>query len=208
MKADDDRVVSRTEGGEWLNYTREFSPGDYIAYLRAAGRAPQEVLVSLVDDATSANQTLEQVGKFNVRSTMSGQTFEYFQLVDDAGEPATVALSGEHTLRLTIGGEDGAFETKHTLFMNYLMLLPKSANSNSFGIQEVQYIPGQLPRFDIKWNSIPGYNYSIEYGAGPDALILELEDLVAEDSISAFLDTDPERLSMKSGYYRIRERRP
>ncbi len=208
IDAEDDYVVSKTEGGEWMNYTRDFLPADYAVYLRAASREPQDVLVDFVTGATTANQTLQSVGKFAVRSTVSGQSFEYFQLVDDAGAPITVSLSGEQTLRLTIGGEDGEFETKYSLFMNYFMLVPVGGSSRSFEILSTEKINGATPGFRITWRSIPGYNYSVDYGTSLDALQLELVDLVAEEDVTSFVDEEAGHLGLGSGFYRVREIRP
>ena len=208
IDAEDDYVVSRTEGGEWMNYTRDFLPADYAVYLRAASREPQDVRVDLVTGATTANQTLQSIGKFAVRSTVSGRSFEYFQLVDDAGAPKTVSLSGEQTLRLTIGGEDGAFETKYSLFMNYFMLVPAGGSRQSFEILSAEKIDGATPGFRISWRSIPGYNYSVDYGASLDALQLELVDLVAEEGVTSFVDEDATHFSLGSGFYRVLETRP
>ncbi|MEZ5329088.1 MAG: hypothetical protein R3F19_28920 [Verrucomicrobiales bacterium] len=208
VDANDDYVVSRTEGGEWLNYTRNFAPADYAVYLRAASRAPQDVRVDLVTEATTSNQTLQSAGKFAIYSTVSGQSFEYFRLLDDAGTPVALSLSGEQTLRLTIGGEDNAFETKYSLFMNYIMLVPVSGSKDPLRVLSAEMIPGANPEFRITWRSIPGYNYSVEYGTSTDAIGLELVDLVADDTTTSFVDQIPARLNLPTGFYRVREKRP
>jgi hypothetical protein len=60
-----DYQVHHTEGGEWLNYTRLFSPGRYYVYLRLSSFTAQEVLFDEVTgDRTVANQTTVPVGKF------------------------------------------------------------------------------------------------------------------------------------------------
>lgn len=207
IEPEEDYVVQRTEGGEWLNYTRDFIPGSYLVYLRAACRVLQEVIVDLVTGAATTEQTLESVGKFAVHSTVSAQSFEYFPLVDTEGTPVSVSLSGEQTLRLTIGGEDSAFETKYSLFMNYFMLLPASGTGHSWAIQSAKRMSGPDAGFELSWSSIPGTSYSVEYGASPENLLIELEDLVADEISTIFLDTDPARTNLPSGYYRVRERR-
>lgn len=208
ISSDDDYVVRRTEGGEWLNYTRDFIPGEYQVFLRAASRVPQDVLLGLVSNADSIDQTLEPVGKFAVHSTVSAQSFEYFPLRAADGSPMTISLAGEQTLRLTIGGEDNAFETKYSLFMNYFMLLPTGGSSHSLAIRSLQRVVSPAVSITFSWSSIPGYGYSVVYGSSLENMLLELEDLVADDTITSFQDTDPERLNLRSGYYRVNESRP
>ena len=204
VNSDDDYVVSRTEAGEWLNYTRQFPPADYNVYLRTASLAPQEVLLDVVTGATESNQTLQRLGKFVIHSTVSGQSFEYFQLLSDEGAPATVSLAGEQSLRLTIGGDDGQFETKHTLFLNYLMLIPVKGSAQAFAITSIQPVVEPTPGVAISWPAIPGRSYAVDYSQGLQEPWLELADLIAEDSVMNFTDTLAENLARPGGYYRVR----
>ncbi len=122
-----DYEVFHTEAGEWMNYTRTFPDGDYHVYLRAASQASQDLLLDRVtSDATRPNQTTEPVGRFALANQVSRFTWRFTPLTDNEGEPLTVPLSGETTLRLTMGGEESAFEFRRVLALNYLLFVPVS----------------------------------------------------------------------------------
>ena len=116
--------VRRTEGGEWMNYTRVFSNGNYNAYLRAACRAPQVVsLDKVTSDPTQTNQSTASLGVFNVPSTAILLNYRYVPLTDANGILAAVNLSGTNTLRLTLGGPQTNV-TQYTMALNYLVFVP------------------------------------------------------------------------------------
>jgi hypothetical protein len=92
--------------------------------------------------------------------------------------------------------------------MNYFMLVPVGGSSRSFEILSTEKINGATPGFRITWRSIPGYNYSVDYGTSLDALQLELVDLVAEEDVTSFVDEEAGHLGLGSGFYRVREIRP
>ena len=116
--------VRRTEGGEWMNYTRVFSNGNYNAYLRAACRAPQVVsLDKVTSDPTQTNQSTASLGVFNVPSTAILLNYRYVPLTDANGILAAVNLSGTNTLRLTLGGPQTDV-TQYTMALNYLVFVP------------------------------------------------------------------------------------
>ncbi len=116
--------VRRTEGGEWMNYTRVFSNGNYNAYLRAACRAPQVVsLDKVTSDPTQTNQSTASLGVFNVPRTAILLNYRYVPLTDANGILAAVNLSGTNTLRLTLGGPQTNV-TQYTMALNYLVFVP------------------------------------------------------------------------------------
>lgn len=117
--------VRRTEGTEWLNYTRSFPAGNYNVYLRAGNRAPQTVnLDRVTSDPTQTNQSTAPLGVFNVPDTGIMVNFRYVPLTDTSnGNPAVLNLSGTNTLRLTIGGS-ATNVTQYTLALNYLAFVP------------------------------------------------------------------------------------
>lgn len=116
--------VARTEGGEWLNYTRTFAVGTFYAYLRVACRASQTVnLDQVTSDRTQPNQTTTPLGTFQVPSTGLLANYRYVPLTDAAGKQATVNLSGVQTLRLTLGGP-AQNATQYTMALNYLLFVP------------------------------------------------------------------------------------
>src|SRR6185369_9878785 len=101
--------VRRTEGGEWMNYTRVFSNASYNVYLRAACRAAQPVSL---DRVTAA------LGLFNVPNTAMLINYRYVPLTHANGILTTVNLSGTNTLRLTLGGAQ-TNTTQYTMALNY-----------------------------------------------------------------------------------------
>ena len=116
--------VRRTEGGEWLNYTRIFSSNSFRVYLREACRAPQPVYLDQVTgDANQTNQATARLGVFNVPSTAMLINYRFVPLTDTNGSPAVVNLSGTNTLRLTFGGTQTNV-TQYTMALNYLVFAP------------------------------------------------------------------------------------
>lgn len=119
--------VRRTEGGEWLNYTRRFAATNYNVFLRVACRAPQQVLLDKVtSDATQPNQTTSPLGVFNVSNSGMTVNFQYVPLVDNNGNVASISLDGLQTLRTTFGGSPTNV-TQYTMTVNYLLFVPAAA---------------------------------------------------------------------------------
>ena len=119
--------VRRTEGGEWLNYTRDFPEGNYAVYLRAASRAEQSILLDRVtSSAAIENQTTEVIGRFNLPNDGLNTSYRFTQLVNENGQPLIIPMSGQETVRLTIGGERED-RTKYTAVLNYLIFMPMEA---------------------------------------------------------------------------------
>jgi hypothetical protein len=116
-------IVNRTEGGEWLNYTRVFDGSKtYNAYLRAAGGLAQPVRL----DQIAAGPTTNALGWFNVPSTFFVNNYRYVPLVTASGNLATVNLSGTNTLRLTMDSLQND-ATKFGLSLNYVVLVPAAS---------------------------------------------------------------------------------
>ena len=116
-------VVHRTQVGEWLNYTRDFAAGKYTPYLRVATFGATTVeLHKVTSDPTQPDQTTQKLGQFNVPNTFQRYYYVYVPLVDDAGQPVTLDLSGTTTLRLLMAGAEGQDERK--LAINYMMFVP------------------------------------------------------------------------------------
>jgi hypothetical protein len=155
-----DYQVQRTEGGEWLNYTRVFAPGRYNVYLRLSGISPQDVLFDEVtSDRTVAGQTTTNLGRFAVINTGHISFYRYFPLVDDLGNPVVLNWSGEKTFRLTMGGPQQDF-TKNTLQMNYLMFIPASAVPSPF----LLFNPNRNGNhFSVSFVSEPGFTYTLQH---------------------------------------------
>lgn len=124
-----DYQLYRTEAGEWTNYTRTFPAGEYAVYLRAASRWEHAVRLDRVtSDASAPNQVTEALGRFAVPNTVVPQRFEHVPLVADNGDPVTIELEGETTLRLTMDGLAEDFALRRVLYVNYLLFVPISSD--------------------------------------------------------------------------------
>lgn len=116
--------IANTEGGEWLNYTRDFPENTYWVYLRGAGRATQSIHLDQVTSNPSVeNQDLTRLGTFTLPNMGMEYNYRFVQLLDGEGNPATLSLSGIETLRLSIGDEQEN-RTNETTALNYLAFVP------------------------------------------------------------------------------------
>lgn len=112
--------VMRTEGSEWLNYTRVFDGGRYYnAYLRAACGLAQPVALQHIGDGPVTNT----LGRFEVPSTFYHHNYQYVPLRSANGGLAVVNLSGTSTVRLLLDSPPND-ATKQGLVMNYVALVP------------------------------------------------------------------------------------
>jgi len=107
------------DAGDWYNYTRDFpEDGSYAVYGRfSSGGNPVAVDLSVVTAGQGTeDQTLESAGTFTGPATGGWDTMQFFPLKDADGNLATVGLSGQSTVRLSIlpGNVD----------MNYLAFVP------------------------------------------------------------------------------------
>jgi len=116
-------IVERTEGGEWLNYTRVFDgTKKYNAYLRAGCGLAQPVQLDQIV-GTDPDATTNFLGVFNVPSTSYNEHYRYTPLVTTNGALAVVDLSGTNTVRLTIASPQNR-ATRNGLSLNYMVLVP------------------------------------------------------------------------------------
>ena len=116
-------VVHRTAAGEWLNYTRNFDGGTYNVWLRVASLgATTAQLGRVTSDPTKPLQSVATLGKFSIPNQFTRYNYRYLPLLDDAGAPVVVNLSGLNTLRLTFAGSPGQDDDK--LAVNYLLFVP------------------------------------------------------------------------------------
>jgi hypothetical protein len=119
--------VERTEGGEWLNYTRVFANTNYNVYLRAASTVAQHIRFDLVGgDPTTTNQTLAPQGPFLVPTTGIRSTYRFVPLTDSAGNLKSVSLSGTNTFRLTMA-DPKSDTTRFATVLNYLVFVPTAS---------------------------------------------------------------------------------
>ncbi len=107
-----DYDVDTLGAGDWANYTRTFPEGNYNVFLRAQAGSDLTVRLSKVSNPTTANQTADSLGTFELSS--GGYAFT---ALTDAGQAASITLSGTETLRLTAENAD------NNLLLNYLLLV-------------------------------------------------------------------------------------
>jgi len=115
-----DYVVERTEGGEWLNYTRVFTNASfYNVYLRYNSGLAQPLSL----DRIGAGPTTNNLGTFAVQGSSALGNYRYAPMLDDSGRLAVVNLAGTNTLRLTMSAPQSNI-TKHSTGLNYLAFVP------------------------------------------------------------------------------------
>jgi len=122
-------VVCRTEvpagtnqGYEWMNYTRDFAPGFYAAYLRYSSWGETSNELHLVtSDPTQTNQTTVKLGTFKIPNNIRYANYLYTPLVDDTGAQPLLNLTGTNTLRQVITGAPS--KDNRLIMLNYLMLV-------------------------------------------------------------------------------------
>jgi hypothetical protein len=87
--------------GDWYNYTRVFPTGDYAISVALSGPSHQGTLQRVVSGATTATQTLEELGVFSGTESSGWGNNRLVPLKWPNGETATVHLEGVTTLRYT-----------------------------------------------------------------------------------------------------------
>jgi len=192
-----DYQVHRTEGGEWLNYTRNFVPGRYRVYLRLSSFSPQDVLFDEVtSDRTVTNQTTVNLGKFAVNNTGHISTYRYFPLLDSVGNPILLNWGGEKTFRLTMGGPQQDF-TRFALQMNYLMFVPVPAALASFTLMNIER---EGNTFSVSFASESGVTYTLQYkNSVSDALWQNSSTVNGDGTVKTLTDISSE----STRFYRV-----
>jgi len=115
-------VVGYTHTGEWLNYTRKFTPAFYTAYLRYSSfGATSNELHLVAGDITTTNQTTLKLGSFNIPNNIRQVNYLYVPLLDDTGAQPLLNLLNTNTLRLVMTGTTGNDDRK--AMQNYLMFV-------------------------------------------------------------------------------------
>jgi TolB-like protein/predicted small secreted protein len=115
--------VGDIASGEWMNYTRNFTAGNYQVYLRESlanmRLGGESRLERVTSGANTTTQTTQVLGSFLGEQT--GFQYRNFPLTDGTGTPVILNLSGSTTLRLhqvTADPADGA------RLLNYLVFIP------------------------------------------------------------------------------------
>jgi hypothetical protein len=113
-----DYVLVFFAGGDWANYTRNYPPGNYYAYVRTSGSGPFTMYLDQVTSgAGTTTQTTRRLGTWNAVG-LNYTTFNWVPLTDAGlAAPALVKLNGVSTLRLTTAGDCNP---------NFVMFVPAS----------------------------------------------------------------------------------
>jgi hypothetical protein len=97
-----DYEINPFDGGEWVNYTRDFTNGTYWIIARLA--TDINFSGALTMSTVNPDTTLTQLGTFTITNGMGWTTFENVFLLDTNGNKANISLNGVTTLRITSGG--------------------------------------------------------------------------------------------------------
>lgn len=101
--------VGWTAEGEWSNFTRDFpseeTTYDVYARISSGGTDPNPILGRVTSDPTQEDQTVEDLGQFTGAASGDWGTAIFYKMhaVGEPETPAQVTLSGENTIRLTVG---------------------------------------------------------------------------------------------------------
>ena len=115
--------------GHWYNYTRTFPAGSYNVYAALSHGDPAASgviggsLQLVTAGQTTTNQTLTQLGTFSGPRTGGWGSNRLLPLMD-GGNVASIALSGEQTIRFTLS--DGDYD--------FLAFVPGSAAGPRFSV--------------------------------------------------------------------------
>lgn len=103
-------------GGDWVNYTRDYPPGSYYAYVRTSGLGPYTMTLGQVTSGQgTTNQVVKPLGQWSATGA-SINSFAWVPLTDAGGvAPAVISLSGVPTLQ--VGTPTG------NVYPNYFMLV-------------------------------------------------------------------------------------
>ncbi len=126
--------LTRTEAGEWVNYTRTFVSQNYHVYLRVGSLGENTNSLSTVGGSpTTADQIPLAAGTFLIPNTFRRSNYRFVPLTA-AGSRAVLRLSEVQTLRLTQGG----VPSKHNrlLALNYLLFVPTADPVSSVVVLE------------------------------------------------------------------------
>jgi hypothetical protein len=112
-----DYCINPFNGGEWVDYTRDWSNGTYWVIGRLSTDIGFNGLLTL--SVVNPDTTTTDLGTFTINGGLGWSTFKNVYLKDTNGNNALVTLSGNQTLRVTSGGN---------LLANFFMLVAAEAD--------------------------------------------------------------------------------
>ncbi len=106
--------VGYYNGGNWLNYTRNFPSGEYNVFVRAADGSTSGALgnvgISVVTNGWgTSSQATTNLGTFQIPVTGGWQTYTWVPLRDANGNLAKIVGGTTNTLKATSGGSQNVF---------------------------------------------------------------------------------------------------
>jgi hypothetical protein len=173
--------VAQIATGDWMNYTREFLPGNYRVYLRASSAGPAQIAFSRVTgDPSVRNQSTLWLGTFEVAATAGA--YEYVP-VFNAGtqEPLIISISGVDTFRLT------ALAGHSSLLLNYFVFVPTSEEATVLGpmVSSRSPAPGEVDVRHTTPISVTIANRLIGVNPGSIELRVNDQDVTGSAQISS-----------------------
>ncbi len=144
------------QGGDWLNYTREYPVGTYTVWARlAGGNGPFSgtFLSEVTSGLGTSDQTSNVLGSFSDATAAGWQVWHWVPMLNSNGQPAVVSFNGgTNTLKLTSGGNMNA---------EFLMLVPASSYVAPTPVRLSISASGGNVSISIPTQS--GYSYTLVY---------------------------------------------
>jgi hypothetical protein len=134
--------IGWTGGGDWYNYTRNFSNGVYkvVARLSHGGSTATDIMGGQLDLVTTSpaqpNQTLQKLGTFSAPASGGWSLWDFVPLKDDSGNDALVRLNGTQTLRYSVQFNGGD--------INYIAFLPQRDDGGEQPRMTIARAAGQI----------------------------------------------------------------
>jgi len=149
-----ENINDKLTNSVWLNYTHEWTPGNYLVYLRV-GTAFTYCTVDLhkvTSDYSLPDQTTSKLGTFILTNAPPRREILKDYLPTEAsGNKLMLALSGKETLRLTVNAVGAGDDS---VYLNRMVFVPAPPLTiNNLGLS------GTDLSFDI--NTIAGVGYRI-----------------------------------------------
>ena len=148
-------VNDRNVSGVWMNYTHEWTNGNYLVYLRASAALTNIAfdLHKVTSDYTVSGQTSNKLGTFIMTNApLRREILKNYLPTAPSGKTLLLALSGKETLRLTVVGGD----TGDNTYLNRMVFVPVP----DLTISNVS-LSGTDLSFSI--NTINNVGYTVQY---------------------------------------------
>lgn len=140
------------DGGDWVNYTRDWPTNSYYVWGRLAGGggAFSNTTLSVVTSGYgTTNQTTNIAGYFGDPNAAGWQAWHWVPMLNANGSMAVLSLQGKATLKLTSG---------NNLNVNYFMLVPAPLSVNISAVISGGSLNLMIP-------TAIGHNYTVLYNS-------------------------------------------